>query len=226
MVTQGTFALAATKLREISLENSRQSPGLNIKTKDGDMVLSNVSYDSGYFDGVKLGGVRLDLDILCGENNSRCARISDGKDGFVKGEDGRDLLEKDEKGNYTFLGDKEFKAIESLLESKGASGQYGATGGFQAVEGGWYLPFDLKIPYKPGSFSDFAVESFAGTHDLLGGQVWGWYGKDGNTSRGRTPGQSKLAGVTTGVAIPVTIPFAVSDAIPTSVIQFIMGLAR
>jgi filamentous hemagglutinin len=64
-ITQDTLQLAATKLREESLANSRQSSGIVIDSKTEE-VINNVSYDSGYFDGVKLGGVRLNLDVICG----------------------------------------------------------------------------------------------------------------------------------------------------------------
>ena len=77
------------------------------------------------------------------------------------------------------------------------------TGGAQMHEG--YLA--LTGNYKPGSFRDKLIESFAGTHDLLGGQIWGYYGDDGNTKRGSKP----LQGVATGAAIPVSAPFALAD---------------
>ena len=53
-ITQGTLQLAATKMREETLANSRKFKGI-IDAKTGKKI-SNVSYDSGYFDGVKLGG--------------------------------------------------------------------------------------------------------------------------------------------------------------------------
>ena len=50
-ITQGTLQLAATKMREETLANSRLFKGIK-DAKTGD-VLRNDSYDSGYFDGVK-----------------------------------------------------------------------------------------------------------------------------------------------------------------------------
>ncbi|OTG84122.1 hypothetical protein B9T31_13265 [Acinetobacter sp. ANC 4558] len=58
---------------------------------------------------------------------------------------------------------------------------FGSTGGFQLIKGGWYLLKGSVIPYESGSWSDMFVKSFAGTHDFIGGKIWGWYGKDGNT---------------------------------------------
>jgi filamentous hemagglutinin len=44
-----------------------------------------------------------------------------------------------------------------------------------------------KWTYSPGSFFDDLVESYAGTHDLVGGQLPGFYDGEGNTARGRSP---------------------------------------
>ena len=68
------------------------------------------------------------------------------------------------------------------------------------------------------------MESFAGTHDYLGGQIWGWYGKDGNTSRGRNAFENIASSTTTVVAIPVSAPFAVSDLISPDVLQIILKI--
>ncbi|WP_338559358.1 hypothetical protein [Acinetobacter sp. KS-LM10] len=183
-------------------------------------------YDSGYFDGVKLGGVRLDTDTICGEGNFRCARDNNGN------------LTKDVNGNYKYTGDKDYPTFQSILDSTQKSaledktkkspfqGLFGPTGGFQPIVGGWYLPGGLTIPYKPGSISDTLVESFAGTHDFLRGQIWGWYGKDGNTSTNRTGFENKASGVTTGVAIPVSAPFALADLISPDVLQLIIGFGK
>ncbi|WP_155275351.1 hypothetical protein [Gallibacterium anatis] len=44
---------------------------------------------------------------------------------------------------------------------------YGLTGGFQAIDG------KMLGKYQVGSWQDIIVESFAGTHDMLGGKIWG-----------------------------------------------------
>ena len=75
-ITQGSLQLAATKMRKESLDNSRQSPGVVYTDENGNsQVINNVSYDSGYFDGVKLGGTRLSTDVICGEDNTRCFTV-------------------------------------------------------------------------------------------------------------------------------------------------------
>ena len=211
-ITQGTLQLAATKMREESLANSRKSPGIVIDSQTG-QVINNVSYDSGYFDGVKLGGVRLDLDIICGKANARC------------NQDGSGNLKFDSNGNYIYIGDEKYPVYQDLINDKNvSSGLDGPTGGFQPSQGGWYLPGGITIPYGKGSTSDKLVESFAGTHDYLGGQIWGWYGKDGNTSRGRNAFENIASSTTTVVAIPVSAPFAVSDLISPDVLQIILKI--
>ncbi|PIT46040.1 hypothetical protein BHC51_07285 [Snodgrassella alvi] len=212
-ITQGTLQLAATKLREESLANSRQSPGIVIDSKTEE-VINNVSYDSGYFDGVKLGGVRLSLDVICGENNLRCEIDNMGN------------LQKDANGNYIYKGDDDYPTFADLMKDKKAvGGMFGATGGFQPVKGGWYLP-GLTIPYEKGSISDKLVESFAGTHDYIGGQMWGWYGDDGNTSRNRNKFQNAASSTTTVVAIPASAPAALADFLNSDIFQLLNKLGK
>jgi filamentous hemagglutinin len=212
-ITQGTLQLAATKLREESLANSRQSPGIVIDSKTEE-VINNVSYDSGYFDGVKLGGVRLNLDVICGADNSRCKKDNMGN------------LQKDANGNYIYEGDDKYPTFADLMKDKKAvGGMFGATGGFQPVKGGWYLP-GLTIPYEKGSISDKLVESFAGTHDYIGGQMWGWYGDDGNTSRNRNKFQNAASSTTTVVAIPASAPAALADFLNSDIFQLLNKLGK
>ncbi|MEE3700132.1 hemagglutinin repeat-containing protein [Mannheimia haemolytica] len=201
-ITQGTLQLAATKMREETLKNSCLFGG--IKDEKTGQVLRNDSYDSGYFDGVKLGGVRIDLDVICGAD--RCQTNADGSVVY--------------KGN---------DRLPSLLDAinpdknKPASSLYGETGGFQSVEGEWNLHFK-RYPYAIGSLSDYTVESFAGPHDMLGGQLWGWYDDKGNTLQNKNTAQKIGSTVTTVVAIPVAAPFAVSDLISPDVMEILFKL--
>ncbi|SUT96219.1 heme utilization or adhesion protein [[Actinobacillus] rossii] len=199
-ITQGTLQLAATKMREETLANSRLFKGIK-DAKTGD-VLRNDSYDSGYFDGVKLGGVRIDVNLICGQALERC------------------LANKD--GSYNYIGDQEFGTLSSFLKSDKANNLYGLAGGFQSVQGGWYLPWD-KYMYDIGSMGDLVVESFAGAHDRWGGQIWGWYDDKGNTAP-KTKTQEILSGVTTGLAIPATMPFAVADLISSDMMEVLFKL--
>ena len=138
-------------MREETLANSRLFKG--IKDAKTGQVYRNDSYDSGYFDGVKLGGVRLDINAICNPNVGNCIHNDD--------------------GTITFKGGDKYPTLDKVFTPNNdfASDFYGPTGGHQPEKGGWYLPFGITIPYKKGSLSDMAVESFAGTHDLLGGQM-------------------------------------------------------
>ncbi|MCI7480481.1 MAG: hemagglutinin repeat-containing protein, partial [[Pasteurella] aerogenes] len=200
-ITQGTLQLAATKMREETLANSRIFKGIK-DAKTGE-VLRNDSYDSGYFDGVKLGGVRIDVNLICGQALERC------------------LANKD--GSYNYIGDQEFRTLSSFLKSDKAKDLYGPTGGFQSIEGGWYWNGKALSTYNAGDIGDLIVESFAGAHDMLGGQIWGWYDKSGNTSR-KDGTQQILADTTTAVAIPITAPLAVSDLISSDFIEVLFKL--
>ena len=201
-ITQGTLQLAATKMREETLANSRLFKG--IKDAKTGKILRNDSYDSGYFDGVKLGGVRIDVNAICNSNMGTCTYNDD--------------------NSITFKGNKDYTLDDAIdpQQNKKAGGLYGETGGFQPVQGEWNLHF-TRIPYSIGSISDMAVESFAGTHDLLGGQAWGWYDKQGNTAE-----KNKLTGVASGVttviAIPVSAPFALSDVMSSDMFELLMKI--
>ena len=201
-ITQGTLQLAATKMREETLANSRLFKG--IKDAKTGKILRNDSYDSGYFDGVKLGGVRIGVDAICNSNMGTCTYNDD--------------------NSITFKGNKDYTLDDAIdpQQNKKAGGLYGETGGFQPVQGEWNLHF-TRIPYSIGSISDMAVESFAGTHDLLGGQIWGWYDKQGNTAE-----KNKLTGVASGVttviAIPISAPFALSDVMSSDMFELLMKI--
>lgn len=200
-ITQGTLQLAATKMREETLKNSRLFGG--IKDEKTGQVLRNDSYDSGYFDGVKLGGVRIDVDVICGSD--RCNKNSD--------------------GSYSYIGSKEYPILSDALDpnkNKDAKNLYGETGGFQPIQGEWNLHVN-RIPYAIGSVSDNVIESFAGPHDLLGGQIWGWYDKRGNTSQ-KTPIQKTASDITTVVAIPATAPLALSDLMSSDMMEVLMKI--
>lgn len=74
-----------------------------------------------------------------------------------------------------------------------------------------------------GSFWDNLVESFAGTHDLLGSQIWGWYDDKGNTSP-KTPVENGLAETTTILALPISAPFAIADLMELDFIEVLSKL--
>ncbi len=142
--------------------------------------------------------------MICGEN--RCSQNSD--------------------GSYTYYGDDNLTSLTDAVnptKNKLASRLYGETGGFQSVGGEWNLHFK-RIPYTKGSISDKIVESFAGTHDMIGGQIWGWYDKQGNTLQNKNTLQTVGSTATTVVAIPVAAPFALSDLISSDMMEVLFKL--
>lgn len=222
-ITQGTLALTATKLREETAKNSLLFPG--VVDMEGNS-LSNVSAQSTAFDGLKLGGVRVGLDIVCGSDNSRCQPLKDANGNNVVDENNRVVLDKDAAGRVIFVGDTTHKDLESLLADKEISaGLYGLTGGLQG-RGGLlgsmeYTPGTLK-----GDFFDTVVEGFAGTHDYIGGQLPGFYDESGNTSRWRSDFTNNAAEVWTIAAIPQAAPFALSEVVSPELLQFIFATGK
>jgi filamentous hemagglutinin len=207
-ITQGTLATAATAMREESVKNSFLFGGA--VDNDG-RVLSNVSGDSnGLYDGIKIGGVRVGLDFVCGKGNERCQT------------DTKNDLVYDVQGYVKYIGDTDHPTFDKLLEDKTlSSGLYGPTGGFQGGTGSMG-----PISYTPGSFFDDLVESYAGTHDLLGGQLPRFYDNSGNTTRGRGSIANLAANTWTIAAIPIATPFAVSELASPELLQFIFSSGK
>lgn len=106
---------------------------------------------------------------------------------------------------------------------------YGATGGFQPIQG------QMLGQYQPGSWKDLLVEAFAGTHDIQGGQMWGLYDEVGNTTRGRRTSDNphsnssnrndgRISSVTAVAAIPTAAPFAIADLISPDFLQILLQI--
>ncbi|EAW1321983.1 filamentous hemagglutinin, partial [Salmonella enterica subsp. diarizonae] len=223
-ITQQTLAIAATKMREETIKNSFIFPGV-VDQNDAEFkdVLSNVSGKSdGSYDGIKAGGARLGLDVVCGKSNERCKTQTDPSGKKIMGEDGRAKLEYNAQGMVIFTGDEKFKTLKELLGNKDMFAQLsGATGGSQGRGGTM-----AGRPYEPGGFWDTVVEGFAGTHDFIGGQLPGFYDSEGNASRGRSPVTDVAADVWAGAAIPLAAPFAVSEIVSPELLEFIFAAGK
>lgn len=209
-LAQGGWYLGSTTLRYISLQNSLKSP--IVVDKNGEKI-GNVSYDSGAFDGVKLGGVRLDLDVICGANNERCS------DRLNKDNNGRFVLKQDEFGRISFVGDKQYNSFNAVLNDERNVGVVcGATGCIQGQKGKLF-----SNSYEPGSWKDLIIEAYAGSHDFIGGQLPFFYDSDGNTRRGKGAVASTGAEVTTILAIPLATPFAGAELLSPELFEFILS---
>ena len=89
----------------------------------------------------------------------------------------------------------------------------GPTGGVQGYKGTLF-----GTPYEAGSWQDKLVESFAGSHDMIGGKLSGLYDKQGNAERDRSPvtNAAQEAWSASG-AIVGALPFAAAQGLPPEV---------
>lgn len=217
-VTKESLDAAADQMRDLMIEQSRKFPG--VVDSDG-RVLSNTSGPSEGMsgDGVKLGGTRVDLDLLCGPNNKRCVRQQDAHGNDLLDTAGRPVLALRD-GMVQFLGDLD----EFMLTGDGRK-MPGDTGGVQGLKGTLF-----GGPYEAGSWADKLIEAFAGPHDFIGGDLSGLYDSDGNIRRGMSDAQRSLYDrwVTTS-AIPIAAPFAAAQGLPPNVwnaISIFLKLAK
>jgi len=84
--------------------------------------------------------------------------------------------------------------------------------------------------YDAGSWQDKLIESFAGTHDMIGGKLSGLYDEQGNAKRGRNAltKVAQEAWSATG-AIALSAPFAAAQGFTPEVwkaISILVGAAK
>lgn len=201
-LTKESLSAAAEKMRNLMAEDSTTFPGVVDSTG---FVLSNRSGESVGVrgDGLKIGGTRVDLDLLCGRDNRRCQKATN-SDGTPKlDENGIAQLETDSKGRIIFSGG----SLESFIQTPEGQKMVGATGGIQGYKGTLF-----GIPYNAGSLPDQLIEAFAGTHDMIGGKLSGLYDKEGNATRGRSPTTQTLQNTWSATgAIALSAPFAAAE---------------
>lgn len=153
-VAHAVLQEAADQMRQYSIESSSRFAGVIVgEDENGNpLILSNISGDSAGVrgDDIKLGGVRVDLDLVCGKDNSRCVTLENG------------MVKYDEA--------KAGMSFEKFRLTKDGQKMSGLTGGVQGLEGTM-----AGKPYEPNSFWDHMVESFAGTHDAIDGGITGLY---------------------------------------------------
>ncbi|WP_439327773.1 two-partner secretion domain-containing protein [Lonepinella sp. BR2357] len=200
MTAKSLLATLNIEARRETLKNSLLAPP--IEDKNG--MLSNVAYGSGAFDGIKLGGVRMDYGIICGEGNSRCETNSDGS------------LKVNERGNYVFKENNKYSSLTDLFNDKPVTEKlYGITGGHQGIAGTMF-----GIPYSIGSVFDKAVEYYAGIHDL-NGQVF-FYDKQGNGHYTSQVEQNRANRVAV-YAVGYVTPIVAGQALPNEVFELLFG---
>ncbi|YCO42085.1 hypothetical protein HGG83_05525 [Thiopseudomonas denitrificans] len=223
-VAHSVLQEAADQMRQYSIDSSSRFAGVIIGVnEDGtDKILSNLSGDSAGVrgDGKKLGGVRVDLDLICGKDNSRCVTLEDdnGKpvldiNGIPKLKWENDMVKFDEKGAGM--------DFDKFLTTKEGKEMSGLTGGVQGLEG-----TIAGKPYAPNGFWDHVIESFAGAHDAIGGDITGLYDDTGNTTRGLTETQKIAYNAWSVIAIVPSAFFAMPEALPTEAWQVLEVLLK
>ena len=208
MSAKTLISIIDTETRRESLKNSLLAPPIE-DINDNGKLYSNVGHNSGAFDGIKLGGVRMNYGVICSSNYERCKTDNNGK------------LLRNDKGNIVYIGNQEnnkYLKVSSLLADKNESGKlFGATGGFQAIKGTMF-----GLEYKPGSFLDKVTETYSGQHDLVGGQLF-FYDKEGNGKRDLTERQQFWIDRYSEAAVVGTTPTTLPHALPIEIMNLLWG---
>ncbi|XAQ44640.1 hemagglutinin repeat-containing protein [Ralstonia solanacearum] len=197
-VTKEGLSAAADEMRSLMIKDSAKFAGVT----DGTTTYDNLSAESAGVrgDGYKVGGTRWDLDGLCGTDNKRCKVLEDENRRPILDANGKTQLALNEKGQVQFDPDAAgVKSLDDFLKTDEGKKLSGATGGIQGVKGTLF-----GVPYEAGSWQDKLIESFAGTHDMIGGKLSGLYDDQGNAKRARTDGEKYFHETWTMVAIPIS----------------------
>lgn len=100
----------------------------------------------------------------------------------------------------------------------------GATGGVQGEKGTLF-----GVPYAAGSWQDKLIESFAGSHDMIGGKLSGLYDTQGNIKRGMSTTEKFVYDRGAELAIPIAAPFAAAEGMSPEIwkaIGILLGAGR
>jgi len=197
-LTKETLSAGAEQMRQLMIEDSKKSSG--VVDSEGN-TLSNLSGISEGVRGdkVKIGGTRVDLDLLCSVTYERCKTYTD--------ESGKKELDFNDKGEVQFVG-----SLRDFLETDEGKKLSGPTGGIQGANGTLF-----GFSYAPGSWQDKLIEAFSGTHDMIGGKVSGLYDEQGNIKRGMTDAERKAYDNWAAVAIVPSAPFAMAELLSPEV---------
>jgi len=213
-VTKEGLSAAAEKMRTLTIEDSSKFSGVT----DGKTVISNMSGKSEGVrsDGKKLGGTRIDPDLLCGKNHENCKVVRDSSGEPVLDANGKTKLDLNDQNMIVFITSEKYPSLENYLESDDGLKMYGSTGGIQG-----YVGTLFGTPYMPGSWQDRLIEAFSGTHDVIGGKTFNLYDDQGNAKTGMSNSERTAQNVWSAVAIIPSSPFAAAEFLPASVWQAI-----
>ncbi|WP_036307982.1 hemagglutinin repeat-containing protein [Methylophilus sp. 5] len=219
-----SLSAAADQMRRLMIDDSKKFVGvIDAQNKALDNIAAESSGVRG--DDSKVGGTRVDLDMLCGQMNERCAKQQDANGNDILDQRGIPKLALNEQGFVVFNAKKTDGSIMSLnefIETSEGQNMVGPTGGIQGVKGTLF-----GKPYEPGSWQDKLIESFAGSHDYIGGSLSGLYDEQGNIRRGMSASEKSIYdNLVTTSAIPVAAPFAASELLSAEIWQAISILLK
>ena len=209
-VTKEALSAAAEKMREYMIEDSKKFAGVT----DGQTTLSNVSGTSEGIrkDGFKLGGTRVDLDVVCGLKNTQC---------LTTNSNGEEIFQLNPSGLIQFEIKSPDMTLEKFLATEEGKKMSGLTGGIQGAKGTLF-----GIPYMEGSWQDKLIEAFAGTHDMIGGKISGLYDEQGNIKRGISNIERKAYDLWADIAVVPSAPFAAAEQLSAPTWQAISIFLR
>ncbi|WP_296592158.1 hemagglutinin repeat-containing protein [Methylophaga sp.] len=223
-LTKEALSAAAEEMRRITIENSQKFVGAVDAYGNKLNNLLDGKSEGVRGDGIGAGGTRVDLDLLCGTMNERCAIQKNPDDTPILDQNGIPKLALKE-GQIMFTAKKDDNSLMSfdyfITEHPEGKKMAGPTGGIQGYKGTLF-----GTPYKAGSWQDKLIESFAGTHDVIGGQLSGLYDEQGNATRGRSEALITAHDSWSAVAIVPSAPFAMSELLPPEVWQAISIFLR
>jgi filamentous hemagglutinin len=175
-------------------------------------------------DGQKIGGTRVDLDLLCGTDNKRCAIQLNQDSTPVLDANGNTQLALNAQGRVQFDPQKAEMSLTAFLETEEGKKMSGPTGGVQGAVGTLF-----GTPYAAGSWQDKLIEAFSGTHDMVGGKLSGLYDAQGNIKRGMTEAERSAYDKWAAAAILPSAPFAAAELLPPEVwkaVSILLGAAK
>src|SRR5690606_12711498 len=144
---QAGLSEAADRMREYTIADSKRFVGIT----DGITTLDNKGGESAGIrrDGFASAGVRIDLDVLCGDMNKRCKVQKIGNTEPVLDAWGIPKLELNEQRMVQFDVVAAQMSLADFLQTTEGKGMSGFTGGIQGGEGTLG-----GMHYSPGSFLD------------------------------------------------------------------------
>jgi filamentous hemagglutinin len=112
-------------------------------------------------------------------------------------------------------------SLKKFLQTNEGKKLEGLTGGIQGAKGTLF-----GVPYMAGSWQDQLIESFAGTHDVIGGKLSGLYDTNGNIGTGLSGEKRFLYDRWADVAVIPSAPFALAERLSPALWQAISILLK